>query len=143
MLLSTLQEVFSFAQSIRHSSGTPSTIVRREVRVFADLAFLGQVNLARPIAEEVYVGDASTHGWCLMSTSAHYSESNEAAKYHERWRFHDYLAAQSQSLLTGPAMEHLGGLLPLGGGHPPESDLVPRQGYFADALVRGKDAHFV
>ena len=89
MLLSALQEVFAFAQSIRHSSGTPSIIVRREVRVFADLAFLDQVNPARPVAEEVYVGDASTHGWCLMSTTAHYSESNEAAKYHARWRFHD------------------------------------------------------
>ena len=86
-LISVLQEVYIFALLIRHSSGMPLHKIRMELLVIADLGFLAQANMAAPLAEEVYVGDASTHGWALMSTSASFVESSAACRFYELWRF--------------------------------------------------------
>ena len=79
--LSMLQEVCIFVHAIRHSPGVPTHKIRMELRAFADFAFLVQVNMAAPLAEEVYGGDASTHKWALTSTSASVTESSAACRY--------------------------------------------------------------
>ena len=105
---------------------------------------VAHVNMAAPLAEEVYAGDASTHGWALMYTFASFVESSAACGGHERWRFCEVPIAAGLPPLSGAAMNALGGLAALGGGLSATlPSLVPELGFFAESRIRGNYANSV
>ena len=114
-LLSILQAVYFFAYEIRSASGFVPSGVRREVSVFADLCFLASVDLGALFSTEVYCGDPSDTGCALMSTRATPFEIHSATAFRERWRFHDVLVPEVVLRFNAHGLDHMGGLLRLGG----------------------------
>ncbi|CAK0872354.1 unnamed protein product, partial [Prorocentrum cordatum] len=110
LLLSILQDAYTF---IGNGIGPRRPLprgVRLELRLAAALVFLGGVNLAAPYDDEVRVSDSSTGGYCLMYGRKPARAVRGAWRWRERWRFVEVEAECDGAHYTGAYLAQLRGL---------------------------------
>ena len=135
-LLSILDEAYKFVETHRAGSARPSSTLRWEIAVFADLCFLASCDLGSSFDPEVYVGDSSNYGYALMSTWATDEEMADAARHKEKWKLRKVAPPTNPCFFAGGlCTEEFGaaGVLPDHGASPSGSSrLLPK------AEIRGQ-----
>jgi hypothetical protein len=133
-LLAILHLSYAFVQAHPVGRGPLTQHIKDEMRIFADLCFISECDLAAPYSREVLIGDASETGFCFMRTLATLQEVHAACQFQERWRFKRVPRIPDVPVYSASSIEALGGLSPLGGDFGLLDDSA--SGIFADRSIR-------
>lgn len=85
--LSCFFHIYRFVQQHRNGRTALWESVKREIKLALGLVWLAQSSLKFDPIHQVDAGDASGHGFALMTTWASRSEISEACRWREGWRF--------------------------------------------------------
>ena len=85
--LSCFFHIYRFLQQHRFGRSELWESVRNEIKTALGLMWLAQSNLRFDPVKQVDAGDASGHGFALMTTLASRTEISEACRWREGWRF--------------------------------------------------------